>query len=103
MLNALENIRSSLAVVQPARQMSSGEHLRAGASLALAEIDNALQVLSTGALENIADPPILAARAQPLSARSLLIALALVAEPQGEKVDNISAQLVTVDTLHKYS
>ena len=82
-LNALENIRSSISVVQRARQMSSVEHLREAAGLALAEIDDALQVLSTGALESTADPQVLASKAQLVSARSLLLAVAAQASATG--------------------
>jgi hypothetical protein len=82
-LNALENIRSSIAVIQRARQMSSLEDLREGAGLALAEVDDALQVLSAGAFKSTSDSQILASRAQLLGARSLLLAVAAQASATG--------------------
>jgi hypothetical protein len=73
-LNALENIRSSINVAQRGQQMSSPEDARELAGLALAETVDAIQVLSDGALAKSVEPAVLSARAHLMAARGLLIA-----------------------------
>jgi cytochrome c peroxidase len=71
-LNALENIRSSINVAQRGQQMSSPEDARELAGLALAETVDAVQVLSDGALAKSVEPAVLSARAHLMAARGLL-------------------------------
>jgi hypothetical protein len=71
-LNALENIRSSINVATRGRQMSNLEDARELAGLALAEVIDGIQVLSQGALAKTTEPGILSARAHLLAGRSLL-------------------------------
>jgi cytochrome c peroxidase len=71
-LNALENIRSSINVAQRGRQMSSPEDAGELAGLALAETVDAVQVLSDGALAKSVEPAVLSARAHLMTARGLL-------------------------------
>lgn len=75
-LNALENIRSSINVAQRGRQMSRPEDARELAGLALAETVDAIQVLSAGALAKSVEPDVLSARAHLMAARALLDAAA---------------------------
>ncbi|HZO51630.1 MAG TPA: hypothetical protein VFB63_02890 [Bryobacteraceae bacterium] len=72
MLNALENIRSSVNLVERGRKMTSEEDARDLASLARAETIDAIQVLSEGALAKSQEPGILSARAHLAAARALL-------------------------------
>ena len=57
-LNALENIRSSINVAERGRAMTSVADLRDLARLSLAETVDALEVLSEGALSTNSDPAI---------------------------------------------
>jgi cytochrome c peroxidase len=61
-LNALENIRSSINIVERGRTMRNDEDARDLAGLALAETSDAIKVLSQGALEVNVEPGILSAR-----------------------------------------
>jgi cytochrome c peroxidase len=71
-LNALENIRSSVNLVERGRKMTNEEDARDLAALALAETIDAIQVLSEGALAKSQEPGILSARAHLAAARALL-------------------------------
>jgi len=61
-LNALENIRSSINIVERGRTMRKDEDARDLAGLALAETSDAIKVLSDGALELNLEPGIVSAR-----------------------------------------
>lgn len=61
-LNVLENIRSSIDVAQRGRSMTGVADLRDLARLAVAETDDALEVLSGGAFVNQSEPAIRSAR-----------------------------------------
>jgi serine/threonine protein kinase len=71
-LNALENIRSSINVAERGRKMSSAEDKRELAGLTLAETVDAVQVLSEGALATDIEPSIRLARVKLLDARMAL-------------------------------
>jgi len=71
-LNALENIRSSINVADRGRTMMSEEDAHDLAKLALAETGDALKVLSQGALAASTEAGILSARANLFVARVLL-------------------------------
>jgi cytochrome c peroxidase len=71
-LNALENIRSSINIAERGRQVINVEEARELAGLALTEVVDAIQVLSEGALAKSSEPPILSARAHLLQARANL-------------------------------
>jgi hypothetical protein len=71
-LNALENIRSSINVAERGRAMTGDEDARDLAALALAETKDALEVLSAGAPARSIEPGILSARANLIAARILL-------------------------------
>ena len=71
-LNALENIRSSIAVAERGRTMPGAADRRELATLALAETIDASQVLAGGALSGQKDPAIRSARARLLAARAAL-------------------------------
>jgi cytochrome c peroxidase len=71
-LNALENIRSSVSVADRGRTMTSEEDAHDLARLALAETADATKVLSEGALAASVEPAILSARANLFVARLLL-------------------------------
>ncbi|HYZ87073.1 MAG TPA: hypothetical protein VE621_21840 [Bryobacteraceae bacterium] len=71
-LNALENIRSSINIAGRARQMGTDAEARELAVLALAEAVDAVQVLSEGALAKTREPGILSARAHLIAARVVL-------------------------------
>jgi hypothetical protein len=71
-LNALENIRSSINVAERGRTMMSEEDADDLARLALAETGDAIKVLSEGALAANVEPDILSARANLFVARVLL-------------------------------
>ena len=71
-LNALENIRSSINVAERGRTMADEEDAHDLARLALAETGDAIRVLSEGALATNVEPGILAARAKVFVARVLL-------------------------------
>jgi hypothetical protein len=71
-LNALENIRSSIAVAERGATMKQEEDARELSALALAETVDAIEVLSQGSLETNQETAILAARSHLFSARILL-------------------------------
>jgi hypothetical protein len=71
-LNALENIRSSINVAERGRTMTSADDMRDLARLSLAETIDAMQVLSEGALESHLEPGILSARVKLVVARLAL-------------------------------
>jgi hypothetical protein len=71
-LNALENIRSSISVAARATTVTTEGDARELAALALAETIDAIEVLSEGALEKNHEAAVLAARAHLFSARALL-------------------------------
>lgn len=71
-LNALENIRSSINVAERGLMMTSADDMRDLARLSLEETIDAMQVLSEGALERHVEPTIFSARARLLSARLTL-------------------------------
>jgi cytochrome c peroxidase len=71
-LNALENIRSSINVAQRGRTMTGAADLRDLARLSLAETVDAIEVLSEGALATDDDPAIRSARVKLLVARVAL-------------------------------
>jgi cytochrome c peroxidase len=71
-LNALENIRSSLNVAERGRRMTRTDDMRELAGLSLAETIDAMQVLSEGALARRIEPGILSARVRLLAARLTL-------------------------------
>jgi cytochrome c peroxidase len=71
-LNALENIRSSINIAERARKMGTDDDARDMAALALAETGDALKVLSDGALAKSVEPGILSARAHVMAAKAIL-------------------------------
>jgi cytochrome c peroxidase len=71
-LNALENIRSSINVAERGRTMASEADAHDLARLAYAEAADAIKVLSEGALATNVEPVILSARANLLAAGVLL-------------------------------
>jgi hypothetical protein len=71
-LNALENIRSSIDVAERGRTMARAADLRDMARLSLAETVDALEVLSEGALAKSREPAIRSARARLSAARTAL-------------------------------
>ena len=71
-LNALENIRSSIDVAERGRTMSSVADLRDLAGLSLAETVDALEVLSAGSLARSNEPGIRSARVRLTAARVAL-------------------------------
>jgi mono/diheme cytochrome c family protein len=71
-LNALENIRSSINVAERAATMTSVEDKRELAGLTLAETADAMQVLSEGSLGSDTEPSIQLARVRLLGARLAL-------------------------------
>jgi hypothetical protein len=73
-LNALENIRSSIDVAERSRTMTGVADLRDLARLSLAETDDALEVLSQGAFAKQNEPAIRSAR---LRLRAAKVALEL--------------------------
>ena len=86
-LNALENIRSSINVAERGRTMIDVSDLRGLAGLSSAETEDALQVLSKGALAKSREPAIRAAREKLLVARvALEVARHL---PGRQAIDNL--------------
>jgi len=85
-LNALENIRSSISVAQRARSMQTENDARELSGLAQAETIDAIDVLSKGAFFETREPAILATRARLFQARQLL-ALGQTL-PKREPIDN---------------
>ena len=81
-LNALENIRSSIDVAQRGRRMRTADDMRELAGLAIAETIDAMQVLSDGALARRLEPGILSARVKLLAARLALDAARHLRTPQ---------------------
>jgi hypothetical protein len=71
-LNALENIRSSINLAERGRTMTDAADAQDLAGLGLAETNDAIQVLNEGALAKSAEPGILSARAQLMAARATL-------------------------------
>jgi hypothetical protein len=71
-LNALENIRSSLEVAERGRTMSTVADRRDLARLSLAETVDAWQALSAGALGGKSEPVIRSARVRLIAARVAL-------------------------------
>jgi hypothetical protein len=71
-LNALENIRSSINVAERGRMMTRDEDAHDLSALALAEAKDAIEVLSAGALARSIEPGILSARANLVAAGILL-------------------------------
>jgi hypothetical protein len=71
-LNALENIRSSIDVAERGRTMNRVADLREQARLSLAEAVDALEVLSQGAFSTPGEPAIRSAKARLLAARLAL-------------------------------
>ena len=84
-LNALENIRSSINIVERGRKTTSVEDARDLAALALAETIDANEVLSEGALARNREPGILSARVHLFVARvALEVGRRLPSHPQIE-------------------
>jgi cytochrome c peroxidase len=81
-LNALENIRSSINVAERGRTMRSVADKRELARLSLAETIDAMQVLSSGALAGDLDAAILSARARLLAVKVALEAAQEAEAPQ---------------------
>ena len=81
-LNALENIRSSINVAERGRRMTRTDDMRELARLSLAETIDAMQVLSEGALARRIEPGILSARVRLLAARLALEAARHLRAPQ---------------------
>jgi cytochrome c peroxidase len=71
-LNALENIRSSINIAARGRKMGTDDDARDLSALALAETEDALKVLSDGALAKSVEPGILSARAHLIAAKVML-------------------------------
>jgi cytochrome c peroxidase len=71
-LNALENIRSSIDVAERGRTMTRAADLRDMARLSLAETVDALEVLSAGALNGNREASVQSARARLSTARAAL-------------------------------
>jgi hypothetical protein len=67
-LNALENIRSSINIAERGRTMGTADDMRDLARLSREEVVDAMQVLSTGALARQLDPGMLSARVRLLNA-----------------------------------
>jgi len=81
-LNALENIRSSINVAERGRRMTRVDDKRELAGLSLAETIDAMQVLSEGSLARHTEPGILSARVRLLAARLALEAARDLPTPQ---------------------
>jgi cytochrome c peroxidase len=71
-LNALENIRSSINIAERGRKMGTDDDARDLSALALAETEDALKVLSDGSLARSVEPGILSARAHLIAAKVIL-------------------------------
>jgi cytochrome c peroxidase len=71
-LNALENIRSSINVAERGHKMATDDDAREMAALALAETVDAIEVLSDGALAKSREPAVLSTRAHLIAARAVL-------------------------------
>ena len=88
-LNALENIRSSINIAERGRTMTVEEDAHDLARLALAETVDAIKVLSDGALAASVEPEILSARAKLFAARALLQNAQHMQQPA---IDNVLQQ-----------
>jgi cytochrome c peroxidase len=86
-LNALENIRSAINVAERGRRMKRAGDMRDLAGLSGAEVLDAIQVLSEGALANSLEPAILSARARLHLARLALDVATQLQAPQA--MDNL--------------
>jgi cytochrome c peroxidase len=92
-LNALENIRSSINVAERGRTMSSADDMRELAHLSLAEVMDALQVLSEGALAKQTERGLLSARVRLLVARLALEAVRHLRAPRAiDKLLDVALQ-----------
>jgi cytochrome c peroxidase len=92
-LNALENIRSSINVAERGRTMSSADDMRELAHLSLAEVMDALQVLSEGALAKQTERALLSARVRLLVARLALEAVRHLRAPRAiDKLLDVALQ-----------
>ena len=86
-LNALENIRSSINVAERGRKMTTVADMRELAGLSLAETMDAMEVLSGGSLARALEPAILSARDRLLVAKIALQATQKAAALQA--IDNL--------------
>ena len=92
-LNALENIRSSINIAERGRRMRTADDMRELARLSIAETIDAMQVLSDGALQGPVEPAILSARVRLLAARLALEAARHLQTPQSiEKLLDAAAR-----------
>jgi cytochrome c peroxidase len=91
-LNALENIRSSINVAERGRTMKRDEDARDLAGLAIAETADAIKVLSEGALAAGVEPGVLSARGNLVSARMSLQNVQQVHHPA---IDNMFQQAIS--------
>ena len=82
MLNALENIRSSINVAERGRTMTTVADMQELARLSLAETIDAIQVLSSGSLARDPDAGILSARGRLLAGKVALEAAQKAEAPQ---------------------
>jgi cytochrome c peroxidase len=86
-LNALENIRSSIDVAMRGRTMTMAADLRDLSRLSLAEAEDALEVLSEGALATRADRDVRSARSE---LRTAAVALGVAQHlPNRSAIDNL--------------
>jgi hypothetical protein len=86
-LNALENIRSSINIAERGRRMRTAADMRDLARLSIAETIDAIQVLSDGALARGIEPAILSARVRLPAARLALEAAGHLRTP--ESIDKL--------------
>ena len=92
-LNALENIRSSINVAERGRTMTRAADLRNLVRLSLAETNDALEVLSKGALAADSDPAIRSALIELRVAKVALdVAQHLPGLPAIDKLLNVAVQ-----------
>ena len=92
-LNALENIRSSINIAERGRRMRTAADMRELARLSIAETIDAIQVLSDGALARPIEPAILSARVRLLAARLALEAARHLRTPESiEKLLDAAAR-----------
>jgi hypothetical protein len=87
-LNALENIRSSINIAERARTMTHQEDVRDLARLAIAETSDAMNVLSVGALERNIEAGIQLAKANLHATTGLLVSAQHAAGPAVDVVLN---------------
>ena len=86
-LNALENIRSSINVAERGRRMRTADDMRDLARLSISETIDAMQVLSEGALKKHIEPGIVSARVKLLAARLALEAASQLRNPNA--IENV--------------